>query len=79
MVYPSAEKMNTRFDVWTFGICEEEYRGGCLLGRVRSDETLGTDVVVRSFKFLETWNVSWNFGGINPSKFSIPFILIKLN
>jgi len=27
---------------------EEEHRGGCSLGRVRSDETLGTDVVVRS-------------------------------
>jgi len=26
----------------------EETPGGCLLGRVRSDETLGMDVVVRS-------------------------------
>ena len=31
------------------------------LGRVKSLETLGTMVVVRSLlKFLETWNVSWN-------------------
>ena len=34
----------------------EETPGGCSLGKVRSDETLGTDVVVRSL-YCDVGNV----------------------
>ena len=58
----------------------EETPGGCSLGRVKSDETIGIDVAVRSL-YCDLGNVERivELFRINLSKFSIPFILIHSN
>ena len=64
--------------IWRWG----RTQGVCSLGWVKSDETLGTDVVhvVRSlYEVLGNVERIVELGGMNRSKFSIPFILINSN
>jgi len=71
-----------RFSNWLVTLASglssmRKHLGGVWLGWVRSDGTLGTDLVVRSFyQVLGNVERIVELGGINLSKFSIPFILI---